>query len=41
VVAYVMNAHGWLGGTTSTLYVLPWFGILGGLWRAAVGLLSR
>jgi hypothetical protein len=31
----------WAGATDSGLYLIPWLGILGGLWRAAVGLVSR
>jgi hypothetical protein len=30
-----------LGAAGSGLYLLPWLAILGGLWRAAVGLVSR
>jgi PAP2 superfamily len=30
-----------LGGTASPLYLVPWALVLGGLWRGAVGLLSR
>jgi hypothetical protein len=41
LLAYLMNAHGMLGGSTSALYLVPWLGILGGLWRAASGMLSR
>jgi membrane-associated phospholipid phosphatase len=40
-VAYGMNTMGWLGGSTSPLYLMPWLAILGGLWRGAAGLLSR
>jgi hypothetical protein len=36
-----MIVGGWLGGSSSPLYLLAWLGILGGLWRAAAGLLSR
>lgn len=41
LVAGGMRSFGWLGGTSSGLYLLPWLGILGGLWRGAAGLLSR
>ena len=41
LLAYGMNALGWLGGAHSALYLVPWLGILGGLWRAAAGLFSR
>ncbi len=40
-VAYGMNTMGWLGGSTSALYLVPWLAILGGLWRSAAGVLSR
>ena len=40
-VAYGMNTMGWLGGTTSGVYLVPWLAILGGLWRSAAGVLSR
>ena len=40
-LGYLMNAHGMFGGTSTPLYLVPWLGILGGLWRAAVGLFSR
>jgi hypothetical protein len=39
--AYGMNVHGWLGGASTALYLVPWLGILGGGWRLAVGLFSR
>jgi hypothetical protein len=39
--AYGMNAFGWVGGSQSALYLLPWLAILGGLWRGAAGLISR
>lgn len=32
---------GALGGASTPLYLVPWLAILGGLWRAAAGLLSR
>jgi hypothetical protein len=41
VLAYGMSTFGWLGGTHSALYLVPWLGILGGLWRGAAGLFSR
>ena len=41
VVAYGMNTHGWLGGSQTGLYLVVWLAMLGGLWRAAVGLVSR
>lgn len=41
LVAYWMNTTGALGGGGTALYLLPWLAILGGAWRAAVGLLSR
>jgi hypothetical protein len=40
-VAAGMIAFDWFGGTATALYLLPWLAILGGLWRAAVGLVSR
>ncbi len=39
--AAVLAGTGFAGGAASPLYLLPWLAILGGLWRAAVGLLSR
>jgi hypothetical protein len=41
VLAYGMNKMGWFGGVSTALYMIPWLGILGGLWRGAVGLFSR
>ncbi|HEX8939089.1 MAG TPA: phosphatase PAP2 family protein [Candidatus Limnocylindrales bacterium] len=49
VVAFALGAalaaglagSGFAGGAGSPLYLLPWLAILGGAWRAAVGLLSR
>ena len=41
ILGYGMNALGWLGGSQSALYLLPWLAILGGLWRSAAGLISR
>jgi hypothetical protein len=40
-VAYGMNTMGWIGGSHTALYLLPWLAILGGLWRGSAGLLSR
>ncbi len=39
--AILLVRTGVLGGATTPLYLLPWAAILGGLWRAAAGLLSR
>ncbi len=39
VVAVVKG--GWLGGADSPLLLLPWGVIIGGLWRAALGTISR
>ena len=36
-----MNTQGWLGGSQSGFYLIAWLAILGGLWRSAVGLISR
>jgi hypothetical protein len=41
LAAYWMNTTGALGGGSTALYLVPWLAILGGAWRAAVGLLSR
>jgi hypothetical protein len=41
VVAGLMAAFNLLDGSHGPLYLLPWLGILGGLWRAAAGLVSR
>ena len=41
VLAYGMNKLGWIGGSSGALYLIPWVAILGGLWRAAAGLVSR
>ena len=38
--ALVIKA-GWLGGETSPLLLAPWILIIGGLWRSAVGVISR
>jgi hypothetical protein len=40
-LGYAMSALGWLGGPATAVFLVPWFVVLGGLWRAAVGLLSR
>ena len=40
-LAYGMNTMGWLGGSQSGLYLVPWLALLGGLWRGSAGLLSR
>lgn len=37
----VTMANGWLGGSGSPLFLVPWFVLLAGGWRAAAGLLSR
>jgi len=39
--AIAVARGGLLGGTSTPLYLLPWALVLGGLWRGAVGLLSR
>jgi hypothetical protein len=42
VVAAVLVARtGFGGGVASPIYLVPWVAVLGGLWRAAAGLLSR
>jgi hypothetical protein len=41
LAAYGMNTQDWLGGSHGPLYLVPWLGILGGLWRAAAGMISR
>ncbi len=41
IAAGLMAGFGLLGGSHGALYLLPWLGILGGLWRAAAGLVSR
>jgi membrane-associated phospholipid phosphatase len=40
-LALVFMANGWLGGSASPLFLVPWFVLLAGGWRAAAGLLSR
>jgi membrane-associated phospholipid phosphatase len=37
----VAMAYGWLGGSSTPLFLVPWFVALAGAWRAAAGLLSR
>ena len=39
--AFGIGKFGWAGGTQSGLYFLAWLVMLGGLWRGAVGLVSR
>jgi PAP2 superfamily protein len=34
-------AKGWFGGTSTPLFLVPWFVALAGAWRAAAALLSR
>ena len=41
LMAYGISTFGWLGGTTSGVYLVAWLAILGGLWRSAAGVLSR
>ncbi len=41
LLAACMAALDWFGGAHGALYLLPWLAILGGLWRAAAGLVSR
>ncbi|MEA2538305.1 MAG: hypothetical protein QOF11_2539 [Chloroflexota bacterium] len=41
LATYWMNTTGALGGGSTALYLVPWLALLGGAWRAAVGLLSR
>ena len=41
LVAWWMATTGALGGGSTILYLIPWLALLGGLWRAASGLLSR
>ena len=41
LLAYGISTFGWLGGTTSGVYLVAWLAILGGLWRSAAGVLSR
>jgi membrane-associated phospholipid phosphatase len=37
----VLMANGWLGGSGSPLFLVPWFVLLAGGWRAAAALLAR
>jgi membrane-associated phospholipid phosphatase len=37
----VLMANGYLGGSSTPLFLVPWFVALAGAWRAAAGLLSR
>ncbi|MDQ2965847.1 MAG: phosphatase PAP2 family protein [Chloroflexota bacterium] len=37
----VLMANGWLGGSSTPLFLVPWFVALAGAWRAAAALLSR
>jgi len=37
----VLMAYGWLGGSSTPLFLVPWAVLLLGGWRAAAGLLSR
>ena len=39
--AALIDNLGWFGGSHGAFYLIPWLGILGGLWRAAAGLISR
>ena len=41
ILAYGMHQFGWIGGSGSVLYLLPWMAILGGGWRSATGMLSN
>jgi hypothetical protein len=41
VFALVAMANGFLGGSGSPLFLVPWFVLLAGGWRAAAALLSR
>ena len=41
ILAYGMHQFGWIGGSGSILYLLPWMAILGGGWRSATGMLSN
>jgi hypothetical protein len=40
-LALVLMAHGWLGGSGTPLFLVPWFVLFAGGWRAAAALLSR
>jgi hypothetical protein len=37
----VLMANGWIGGSSTPLFLVPWFVALAGAWRAAAALLSR
>jgi len=41
ILGTLMVRFEWLGGSTTALFLVPWFAVLGGLWRAAAGLVSR
>jgi uncharacterized membrane protein len=41
LIGLAMVTFGWFGGSGSFLFLVPWFAVLGGLSRAAVGFLSR
>ncbi|HKG56328.1 MAG TPA: phosphatase PAP2 family protein [Candidatus Limnocylindrales bacterium] len=41
VFALVVMANGGLGGSATPLFLVPWFALLGGGWRAASALLAR
>ena len=36
-----LMAQGWFGGSSTPLFLVPWFALLAGGWRAAAALLSR
>jgi hypothetical protein len=40
-LALVAMAYGWLGGSSTPLFLVPWAVVLVGGWRAAAGLLAR
>jgi hypothetical protein len=40
-LALVAMSYGWLGGSSTPLFLLPWAVVLAGGWRAAAGLLAR
>jgi hypothetical protein len=40
-LALVLMAYGWLGGSSTPLFLVPWAVVLVGGWRAAAGLLAR
>jgi hypothetical protein len=39
IVAVVKG--GWLGGDSSPVLLVPWSLVIGGLWRAALGAITR